>query len=273
MIAVDTVGGASHADCQNDGAEDGAAPHKWGKRMSMCRRLGTFGVLVTGLAIAGVWGATAAWAHVTVTAPGVVAGDSDAAIVFRVPDESDTASTVGLKLQLPTDTPIPGVLVAPQPGWTATITQTKLAKPVQTDDGAISEVVSQIDWKADAGAGIKPGFFGQFTIIGGKLPDGVTTLTFKAIQSYSDGTQVAWIEQPAQGSSAEPEHPAPTLHLPAASAGSGTSATPGAGGSNKSASKGAAITGIVLGAVGVALGAAALLLALRRGRPASGDLT
>jgi uncharacterized protein len=211
-----------------------------------------------------------------VTAPGVVAGDSDATIVFRVPTESDTASTIGLKLQLPTNTPIAGVLVAPQQGWTATITQAKLAKPIQTDDGAITEVVSEVDWKADAGAGIKPGFFGQFTIIGGKLPDGVTTLTFKAIQSYSDGKQVAWIEQPAQGSNAEPEHPAPVLHLPAAS---GSGATPAGSASNggtavtatssKGASQGAAITGIVLGAIGVALGAAALLLVLRRSRAAT----
>jgi uncharacterized protein YcnI len=248
--------------------------------MSMYRRLGRIGALVAGFVIASLWAAAAAWAHVTVTAPGVVAGDSDATIVFRVPTESDTASTIGLKLQLPTDTPIAGVLVAPQQGWTATVTQSKLAKPIQTDDGAITEIVSEIDWKAAAGAGIKPGFFGEFTIIGGKLPDGVTTLTFKAIQSYSDGTQVAWIEQPAQGSSAEPEHPAPTLHLPTAS-GSGSaagstptvSAAPGAAASSNGASKGAATTGIVLGAIGVALGAAALLLALRRRPPAGRDAT
>jgi uncharacterized protein YcnI len=254
--------------------------------MSRYRRLGRIGALVAGLAIAGMWAAAAAWAHVTVTAPGVVAGDSDATIVFRVPTESDTASTIGLKLQLPTDTPIAGVLVAPQQGWTATITQSKLAKPIQTDDGAITEIVSEIDWKADAGAGIRPGFFGEFTIIGGKLPDGVTTLTFKAIQSYSDGKQVAWIEQPAQGSTAEPDHPAPVLHLPAAggSASSGSASSPATGStptvsaapaasSNKGASKAAATTGIVLGAVGVALGAAALVLTLRRRRPAGHDAT
>src|SRR5215468_1247728 len=244
--------------------------------MSMSRQLPRFTLLLAGLAIAGVWGASAAWAHVTVTAPGVVAGDSDATIVFRVPTESDTASTIGLKLQLPTDTPIAGVLVAPQQGWTATIAQTKLAKPIQTDDGAITEVVSEVDWKADAEAGIKPGFFGQFTIIGGKLPDGVTTLTFKAIQSYSDGKQVAWIEQPAQGSNAEPDHPAPVLHLPAANGTSANSATSNgtptvSATSSKDASQGAAITGIVLGAIGVALGAAALLLALRRRNPAGGE--
>jgi periplasmic copper chaperone A len=213
-----------------------------------------------------------------VTAPGVVAGDNDATIVFRVPTESDTASTIGLKLQLPTDTPIAGVLVAPQPGWTATITQTKLAKPIQTDDGAITEVVSEIDWKADAGAGIKPRFFGEFTIIGGKLPDGVTTLTFKAIQSYSDGKQVAWIELPAQGSNAEPDHPAPTLHLPAANGSGATSATSSGAASvtatsSKGASQATAITGIVLGAIGVALGAAALVIALRRRGPAGLDAT
>ena len=236
-------------------------------------RLAKVGALVGGIAVASIWTATAAWAHVTVTAPGVVAGESDATIVFRVPTESDTASTIGLKVQLPTDTPIAGVLVAPQPGWTATITQTKLAKPIQTDDGAITEIVSEVDWKADAGAGIKPGFFGQFTIIGGKLPDGVTTLTFKAIQSYSDGSQVAWIEQPAQGSSAEPEHPAPVLHLPAANgSGDASNGAPSVTAtSSNGASKGAAVTGIVLGAVGVALGAAALLIALRRGRPAGRD--
>ena len=144
-------------------------------------------------------------------------GASDATIIVRVPTESDTASTTGLKLQLPTDHPIAGVLVAPMDGWTATIKNTKLATPLNTDDGDITEVVSEIDWQASTGGGIKPGFFGQFTIIAGKLPDGVNSLTFKAIQSYSDGSSVSWIEQAAPGSSAEPEHPAPVLQLAAAS--------------------------------------------------------
>jgi periplasmic copper chaperone A len=115
------------------------------------------------------------------------------------------------------------------------------------------------------------------------LPEGVTTLTFKAIQSYSDGEQVAWIEQPAPGSTAEPEHPAPELHLaaaasagqPATSASSSAptvSATPAAAAS-PGASQGAATTGIVLGAIGVALGAGALFIALRRGRSDGGHAT
>lgn len=233
------------------------------------RRLRTVTLILLGLFGAGLLWAGAASAHVTVAAPGVTAGAADATIVVRVPTESDTASTTGLKLQLPTDHPIAGVLVAPIDGWTATIKNTKLATPLKTDDGDITEVVSEIDWRAGAGGGIKPGFFGQFTIIAGKLPDDVNSLTFKAIQSYSDGSSVSWIEQAAPGSSAEPEHPAPVLQLAAAS-------SPTAGGSgsaavshSSSSGSGKATTGIVLGIIGIVLGGGALLLVLLR-RPASG---
>src|SRR5919204_1172345 len=136
----------------------------------------TIAALTAVLSIASLCAAASAAAYVTVTAPGVTAGGTDATITFRVPDESDTASTVGLKLQLPTDHPIAGVLVAPQSGWTATISQTKLATPIHTDDGDISQVVSEIDWKAAGGVGIKPGYVGEVTIIGGQLPHGVFAL-------------------------------------------------------------------------------------------------
>lgn len=250
------------------------------------RRVGALSVMLLGLAGAGTFWAAGASAHLTVAAPGVTAGASDAAITFRVPDESDTASTVGLKVQLPTDHPIAGALVAPLEGWSATIKQTKLAAPIKTDDGDITQVVSEIDWKADAGAAIKPGYFGQFTVMAGKLPDGVSSLTFKAIQTYSDRSVVSWIELPAPGSSAQPEHPAPTLELAAAPAQSGSSTAGPAASSSSTvassvtaapaaaeggASKSAATTGILLGAIGVILGAAALVAALTRRRrgPAS----
>jgi uncharacterized protein len=191
-----------------------------------------------------------------------------------------SADTVGLKLQLPTATPIAGVLVAPIPGWSAKITQTTLKTPIKTDDGDITQVISEIDWTAAAGGGIKPGFFGQFTIIAGKLPDGADSLTFKAVQSYSDKTTVSWIETPAPGSSTEPEHPAPVLEL---SGGTSSSSSAGSSGVTATArpaasssapdtaaassspvrdSSSRATTGVVLGALGVALGAAALGLAL-----------
>jgi Domain of unkown function (DUF1775) len=61
-------------------------------------------------------------------------------------------------------------------------------------------------------------------IIAGELPDNITTLTFKAIQHYSNGKEVAWIDAPAPGSTVEPQHPAPNLHLTGASASGDTAA-------------------------------------------------
>jgi uncharacterized protein len=198
---------------------------------------GTFGLVL--------FAAGSAWAHVTVDAPGSTQGASDQIITFRVPTESDTASTTTLKLALPTDTPIASVLVQPITGWTFTETSVKLAKPIVTDDGDITEAVSEIDWKADSAASyIAPQEFGQFTIIAGQLPD-APSLTFKAIQGYSDGTTVSWTEVEAPGSTADLEHPAPVLTLAKADASSG------GGGSNDT---GATILSIV--ALVIALAAA-----------------
>jgi uncharacterized protein YcnI len=176
--------------------------------MRPSRRLLTI-ALVGGAALAVAFPASA---HVTVDAPGAVRGGSDQMINIRVPTESDTASTIGLKLQLPTDTPIASVLIQPIAGWTFKETSSTLAKPIVTDDGNITSAVTEIDWTADAGQGIKPEEFQDFVLIAGQLPD-APSITFKAIQQYSDGTSVSWIETSAPGSSAEPDHPAPVLTL------------------------------------------------------------
>jgi uncharacterized protein YcnI len=172
-----------------------------------------------GAALAALVWAGPACAHVTVSASDATQGGTGV-LTFRVPTESDTASTTGLTVQLPTDTPIASVRVQKVSGWSATQTSVKLAKPISTDDGDITDAVSQIVWTADAAADdIAPGQFGEFVIIAGQLPD-VASLTFKAIQTYSDGTKVDWIETTAPGSSAEPDHPAPVLTLAAADASS-----------------------------------------------------
>jgi uncharacterized protein YcnI len=187
-------------------------------------RVGAPGTIVTvgALAVLGVFAllavfAAPASAHVTVSAPGATPGGSDQIISFRVPTESASASTVGLTVQLPTDTPIASVLVEPHTGWTDTVTTVKLATPIHTDDGDITQVVSVITWTASTpAAGIKPGQFDQFVVLAGKLPD-APSLTFKAIQTYSDASKVSWIETTAPGSTVQPDHPAPVLTLAAAS--------------------------------------------------------
>ena len=215
-------------------------------------------IAVTTTAALGVMLALAApaWAHVTISAPDATRGGSDVTITFRVPTESDTASTVGLKVQLPTDTPIANVLVQATPGWTHSQKTVTLAKPVHTDDGDVTQAVSEIHWTATT-AGIRPGEFGEFVVIAEQLPD-TAQLTFKAIQIYSDHSQVAWIEAPAPGSTAEPEHPAPVLKL--ADAASGDSAAPAvtaASGTPMAATKSSSQTGAVILA-GIALAVAAV---------------
>lgn len=136
--------------------------------------------------------------------------------------------------------------------------------------------MSEIVWTADANSGIKPGYFGEFTIIGGKLPDDATTLTFKALQTYSDKSVVSWIEEAASGG-AEPEHPAPTLTMSGTPTAHGVAAVPSstatvaaeAADSSKPGT-GQANAGIVLGSIGILLGAAALVVVVTR-RPKRTD--
>src|SRR5262245_56212932 len=116
----------------------------------MVRRLRAVLVVFT-LSVLGVVGsATAAAGHVTVSSDDATQG-GEGKVTFRVPNESDTASTVKVQVVLPLDRPIASVLVMPLPGWTATVVRTKLSKPITSDDGdQVSEVVSQITWTASS---------------------------------------------------------------------------------------------------------------------------
>ena len=191
-----------------------------------------------------------AFAHVTVSAPGAVRGGSDQEITFRVPVEKKV-NTVGLTVALPVSTPIVSVDVAAMPGWISTTKTVKLAKPIATDDGSFSTVVSQIDWRATAG-GLRPGEYGEFTLLAGQLPD-APSIAFKALQRYADGSTVAWNQVAAPGSSAEPANPAPVLTLTASS----TAAAPRATSKSSTSNTGPVVLSIVAlvvaaGALGVA---------------------
>jgi uncharacterized protein len=150
-----------------------------------------------------------AWAHVEIDPSSAPAG---ASVVFglRVPTEEPTASTVRLDVQFPTTHPFANVLVEQKPGWTFTTQTTQLSKPITTGDGTFTSAVTEVSWVATAG-GIPPGAFDVFNVFA-TLPTGTGRLTFKAVQTYSDGTVVSWIEVPTKGAP-PPEHPAPVLTL------------------------------------------------------------
>ncbi|MER7640495.1 YcnI family protein [Streptomyces sp. NPDC126522] len=234
------------------------------------RRAGTVAALATAgvLAAAGV-----ASAHVTVHPESYAKGATDGVLTFRVPNEEDKASTTKVQVYLPTDHPVLGVLVTPQNGWTAKVTTSKLKTPVKTDDGTITDAVSQITW---TGGKIGAGQYEDFNVAFGQLPDDTDQLAFKTLQTYSDGDVVRWIEEAAAGDD-EPENPAPVLKLTAKESEDGDAtpaASASAAGSTKSDSdasssssasdsdstaRGLGIAGLIVGVLGLAAGAFAIV--------------
>jgi uncharacterized protein YcnI len=152
--------------------------------------------------------AAPASAHVSVKPESVPKG-SFSVFSFSVPNESSTASTVKVEVTFPTDHPIAFVSVLPLPGWTWTADKTTLAKPIESEGESVTEAISKITW---SGGEIKPGEFQLFTVSAGPLPTDTKQIEFKAVQTYSDGTIVRWIEETPK-SGEEPEFPAPTLKL------------------------------------------------------------
>jgi periplasmic copper chaperone A len=172
-------------------------------------------VLVAVLALMAA--APAASAHVSVSSPDATPGGFGK-LVFRVPTESATASTVKLTVSLPAATPFAEVSARSFPGWTIATTERHLAKPIKSDEGFnLTKATSTVTWTAAAGQGVAPGEFNEFELSVGPFPKRTAAIVLPTVQTYSDGTVVRWIE-PTPASGDEPEHPAPTLELAAASA-------------------------------------------------------
>jgi uncharacterized protein YcnI len=228
-------------------------------------------VLVPAVATAVVaLAALPASAHVTISPDTAAQGGGDVQLTFRVPNEETNASTTQLQVAFPTDHPIASVLVQPMPGWTAKVDTATLSTPIHTDDGDISQVVSQITW---SGGSIAPGQYGAFTVLLGQLPSGTSQIAFKSVQTYSNGDVVRWIDLTQAGQPA-PDHPAPVLTLTKAGASTDTAAssntaassggtTAAAASTSDSTARGLGIGGLVVGVLGLAT--AAFALTRRRG--------
>jgi uncharacterized protein YcnI len=215
---------------------------RWGNRLA---GLGAVCVLAL-LTLVGT-----ASAHVTANA-GTAKQGGFTKVSFRVPNERDTASTTQLEINLPTDHPMAFVSTRAVPGWTSTVQKTKLDKPIKTDDGEVSEVVSKITW---TGGKVAPGAFEEFDVSMGPLPTDTDELVFKALQTYDNGEVVRWIDTAPEGA-AEPEHPAPVLKLAPANAAPAATVTTTGGAPSATGTWGVVlgIGGIVLGLVGTILG-------------------
>lgn len=215
----------------------------------LARRAAAIGALVA-LAVMTLGGT--AWAHVTAN-PGTAQQGGYTKISFRVPNERDAASTTQLEIDFPTDHPIASVATRPVPGWTATAQKTKLDKPIKTDDGEITEVVSKIIW---TGGKITPGSFEEFDVSMGPLPTDTDELVFKALQTYDNGEVVRWIDTAPEGAP-EPEHPAPVVKLTSAKTTQAAAETATGGGHSATNT-----WGVVLGIVGIGLGIIGIIMGL-----------
>ena len=211
----------------------------------------------------------AAQSHVSLH-PNTLPAASNPTLNVRVPNEETNANAVKVDMQVP-----PGFLdVTTQlpPGWTAQVIKTKLAQPLKTDTGTVTEQVSEVIWTARKGGGIPPGSFLQFPILTA-IPDGDTgqALTFKVVQTYSNGDVVRWIGPPSA------DKPAPTVNVTAKGgvledvAGTEAGPPPLSGGKStathvksKAASHRLGVIALIAGIAGLAVALVAAGLALAR---------
>jgi uncharacterized protein YcnI len=208
-----------------------------------------------------------AQAHVSLH-PNAIPAGSFVTTNIRVPNEEDAANTTAVEVKLPSG--VLSALGAPPAGWTFTAKTKKLAKPIKTDDGLVTTETTEVDFR---GGEIRPGDFENFPLTL-SIPDSAKAgdvLAFPTVQHYSDGKVVRWIGD------ASSEMPSPTIDitaaggalldvtggdagppakLPAGIAGGGSTSAPAS--TAKKQSNGLAIAALIVGALGLLLGGAAL---------------
>jgi periplasmic copper chaperone A len=220
--------------------------------------------IVAALGVAILALAPAAGAHVTLQPEQAPAGGFTRLDV-RVPNERDNAGTTKVEVQMP-----PGFIFVsyePVPGWDTELTMRKLDKPVEVFGEQQTEEVGRITFTGDGKTGvIQPGEFQDFGL-SLAMPEGRpgSKLTFKSLQTYSNGEVVRWIGPP------DSEEPAPQVELTAAeeeAASAPAAQQPAAAPASEDDDdgNGLAIAALIVGAAGLAAGVAALFLGRRRTR-------
>jgi uncharacterized protein YcnI len=207
-----------------------------------------------------------AMAHVTVQ-PNEAQTSSFSRFVVRVPNERDDAATTKIQVKFPADLGFVGF--QPKAGWTRDVKMRTLDKPIEMFGEKIDEVIDTVTW---TGGKIAPGEFDEFGF-SAALPSDVGSLQFPAIQTYSSGEKVRWIgpedaEEPAAHVSLV------DLGAPEGEGQLGLLAETSQQVKELQRSESATVEeagpdwGVVLGAIGIALGAVAVIVAMARTRKA-----
>lgn len=148
----------------------------------------------------------AAQAHVSLH-PNAIPQGAYVTVYVRVPNELEHADISSVRIKLPAG--VLSALGAPPAGWSFRARTRDLARPIKTDDGVVSTEVTEVDF---TGGHTPSGQFAYLPLTL-SLPASAkqgAVLRFPTVQTYSNGTVVRWID-PA----ADDEHPAPTIDVTA----------------------------------------------------------
>lgn len=220
-----------------------------------------------------------AQAHISLH-PNTIPAGAFATLDVRVPGEQEGAFVTKVDVLFPQG--FTGVDYENVPGWSTKIIEAKLATPIKEGGETIDSEVSQIVWTWTGPLGkVDNGQFINFPL-SLAIPAGATgkALEFRTVQTYSNGQIVHWISP-----SLTAEHPSPRINVTAkggviqdiagdeagpeaGQTGAVTpaqSTTPAAAKSTTTgASKGLAIAALIVGAIGLLTGLAALVASRRR---------
>ena len=200
--------------------------------------------------------APAAAAHVTLN-PGEWEAGGFARFAVRVPNERDNANTTEITMQFPES--VIEARFQPVPGWERTIEMATLDEPiVEEGEEPITERIASVTWSSGT---IASGEFQEFGVSFQVPETPGEDLMFPAIQTYSNGEVVRWIDPDS-----EAESPAPRVAVsaPEEEEGGGSaqpaaqSPTPTAAASEDDDGSGLATVALILGIAGLAAGLAAL---------------
>jgi uncharacterized protein YcnI len=221
----------------------------------------------------------AAQAHISLH-PNTIPAGAFATLDVRVPGEQEGACVTKVDVLFPQG--FTGVDYENVPGWRSKIIETKLATPIKESGETIDSEVSQIVWTWTGPLGkVNNGQFINFPL-SLAIPEDATgkALEFRTVQTYSNGQIVHWISP-----SLTAEHPSPRINVTAKGgviqdiagdeagpqAGQTGAVTPAqstapaaAKSTTTGASKGLAIAALIVGALGLIAGLAALVASRRR---------
>jgi periplasmic copper chaperone A len=230
------------------------------------------------LAASALLAPASAQAHISLH-PNTIPAGAFATLDVRVPGEQEGAYVTRVDVLFPND--FTGVDYENVPGWSTKVIEAKLATPITEGGETINTEVSQIIWTWTGPLGKVNN--NQFINLPLSLaiPEGAAgrALEFRTVQTYSNGHVVHWIDP-----SLTAEHPSPRAKGGVVEEVAGDEAGPAAGQtsagqpapasaarppqSDAGASKALGITALILGALGLVAGLAALAT-VRRNRAAT----